>query len=554
MNSKKIDFIICYDNEECVQKCISCIEMMKKPEGFEIGIIGATDVDDISYAYNTLMLQSDAKYKVYLQENVYIINENFIIDCLKEFEDPNIGMIGVLGEITQNGSQSGVWNVGRLLISNETRQTIVFEKNDEEGSLVDAINGLLMVTQYDLPWNTNDPLRAEYKDIQHSIGMIESGYDIKVPYQKEAWCLYEIGASKYERLDVFTSDYGCRYYLPEKDKEFPLVSVILPVYNGASFVSETIESIIGQSYNNLQILIVDDCSEDASREIIDKYAEKDNRIERIYLSKNRNVCIASNIAFKKAKGKYIACIGHDDIWLSNKIQNQVDFMEVFPEIGACFTLCDIINQQSIICSEQEGSKLYNIFSQNNRTRQEWIDKLYFSSNCLCAPSGLIRKDCMNEKMYQEALIQLQDYALWLDILTKKNIYIIQEKLTFYRLFVGEEKNLSTMNKQKFNALVHETLYIKDRYLWNLPDEKFVYLFGPHMLLNKKLSHNEILCEKAFILKSINNCLCVERFMDMLHNDEIVDILEKEYGFSVSDFYEFNRQGMIFDYSFTDSCG
>ncbi|MGN0151498.1 MAG: hypothetical protein ACI39Q_03405, partial [Wujia sp.] len=61
-------------------------------------------------------------------------------------------------------------------------------------------------------------------------------------------------------------------------------------------------------------------------------------------------------------------------------------------------------------------------------------------------------------------------------------------------------------------------------------------------------------EKAFILKSINNCLCVERFMDMLHNDEIVDILEKEYGFSVSDFYEFNRQGMIFDYSFTDSCG
>lgn len=77
-----------------------------------------------------------------------------------------------------------------------------------------------------------------------------------------------------------------------------------------------------QSYHNMQIIVIDDCSKDKSRKVIERMAEIDQRIEPIYMEYNSNVCKAINTGYEKAKGKYIAVIGHDDIWKKIKLKSK----------------------------------------------------------------------------------------------------------------------------------------------------------------------------------------------------------------------------------------
>jgi teichuronic acid biosynthesis glycosyltransferase TuaG len=106
-----------------------------------------------------------------------------------------------------------------------------------------------------------------------------------------------------------------------------LVSVITPSYNSSKYVSETIESVIEQSYQNWEMIIVDDCSTDDSRKIIQQYCDKDSRITLVSLNENSGAAIARNTALKLAKGQYIAFLDSDDLWMPNKLEKQIAFMK-----------------------------------------------------------------------------------------------------------------------------------------------------------------------------------------------------------------------------------
>lgn len=106
-----------------------------------------------------------------------------------------------------------------------------------------------------------------------------------------------------------------------------MVSIITPSYNSSRFISETIESVIIQTFKNWEMIIVDDCSKDNSIEIIERYQQRDNRIKLITLSKNVGAAEARNIALREAKGDYIAFLDSDDLWYPEKIEKQLLFMK-----------------------------------------------------------------------------------------------------------------------------------------------------------------------------------------------------------------------------------
>ena len=105
------------------------------------------------------------------------------------------------------------------------------------------------------------------------------------------------------------------------------VSVITPAYNASEYIGEMIESVLNQTYDNWEMLIVDDCSSDNTVEIVKSYAEKDSRIKLILHSQNQGVATARNTALKEANGEYIAFLDSDDIWHKEKLLKQLDFME-----------------------------------------------------------------------------------------------------------------------------------------------------------------------------------------------------------------------------------
>lgn len=110
--------------------------------------------------------------------------------------------------------------------------------------------------------------------------------------------------------------------------ERDLVSIITPMYKGAAFVGETINSVLSQGYDNWEMIIVDDCSPDGGAGIaeVEKYAAKDNRIKLIASKENRGSSGARNIALREAKGRYIAFLDSDDIWHPDFLEKQLAFM------------------------------------------------------------------------------------------------------------------------------------------------------------------------------------------------------------------------------------
>ena len=113
-----------------------------------------------------------------------------------------------------------------------------------------------------------------------------------------------------------------------------LVSIITPTYNCGNFISRTIESVLAQTYNNWEMIVVDDRSTDDTKSIVEKYAVRDDRIKYCLLEQNSGAAVARTTAMKMATGAYMAFLDSDDIWLPEKLEKQLDFME---KTGYAFT-------------------------------------------------------------------------------------------------------------------------------------------------------------------------------------------------------------------------
>ncbi|MGY5352985.1 glycosyltransferase family 2 protein [Wenyingzhuangia sp. IMCC45533] len=201
--------------------------------------------------------------------------------------------------------------------------------------------------------------------------------------------------------------------------EQPLVSIITPCYNSEDFISETIKSVIYQSYNNWEMLITDDGSNDSSKSIIRKYIEKDSRI-RLFEISNSGAAVARNHSIKNAKGRFLAFLDSDDVWMPHKLEKQINFMLVnnYPFVYSSYIQINELGQTG---------KIINI-------KKEKIDyKDMLSSNKIgCLTAIYDTKEI--GKVYMPLIRKRQDYALWLKILKLTDYaYGFDEVLAKYRI-------------------------------------------------------------------------------------------------------------------------
>ncbi|MDR2080559.1 MAG: glycosyltransferase [Campylobacteraceae bacterium] len=216
-----------------------------------------------------------------------------------------------------------------------------------------------------------------------------------------------------------------------------MVSIITPSCNSSKFIAQTIESVLSQTYENWEMIIVDDMSKDNTVKIIEKYLQIDKRIRLIKSQKNVGPALARNKAIKEAVGKYIAFLDSDDVWLPNKLQVQVQFM-INNNLPFSYSAYDVIDENS--------NYLKSFYVR------DFIDY-----------KGLLKKNiigCLTAMYDAEKLGKIfmknighEDYALWLDILKRvKYGKGINEPLARYRVV---KKSISS-NKLKTMA-----------YQWNI---------------------------------------------------------------------------------------
>ncbi|MDQ0206792.1 glycosyltransferase family 2 protein [Alkalicoccobacillus murimartini] len=238
----------------------------------------------------------------------------------------------------------------------------------------------------------------------------------------------------------------------------PLVSVITPVYNSERFLGETIQSIMNQTYPNWELILVDDGSTDESMKIAKSFADKDSRISVVQLQTNNGAAGARNEGINQARGKYAAFLDSDDLWLPEKLERQVHFMEA-NQFVFTFTSYRIIREDG-----QKREKLVEapeVVTYNSLLKNTII-------GCLTV---MLNIDVLG-KVQMPTIRTRQDFVLWLTILKDGNqAYGINEELACYR----KVSNSISSNKLKA-AKRNWTIY---RYNENLPFWKACYVFASY---------------------------------------------------------------------------
>ena len=181
-------------------------------------------------------------------------------------------------------------------------------------------------------------------------------------------------------------------------KQLPLVSVIVPSYNMEEYIAQTLDSAIGSSYENIEVIVVDDGSRDGSLAVAQRYAEKESRI-RVFAQANQGVSVARNLALKESQGKYILPLDADDIIEPNFISEAVEVMERDSEVKAVTCRCMFFGNRT-------GE--WNLPDFN-------LHKLA-TDNRLCATSMYRREDAVRIGGYSEIVIAREDWEFWISML------------------------------------------------------------------------------------------------------------------------------------------
>ena len=211
----------------------------------------------------------------------------------------------------------------------------------------------------------------------------------------------------------------------------PLVSVIIPTYNRARLVGEAIESVLAQTYKHLEIIVVDDGSTDGTEEALGPYRE---RIEYIY-QQNRGASAARNTGIFRARGDYIAFLDSDDLWVPEKLELQVDYLEKHADCGLVYTDCEFL-------VVRDGRVVERI--EKNLTGYSGYAYLQiFMRNEVFIPTVLLRRDCLGAVGYfDEKLTFFEDVDLWFRLSRCFKFGHIGKKLAVCRRY-GDNITLSS---------------------------------------------------------------------------------------------------------------
>lgn len=199
-----------------------------------------------------------------------------------------------------------------------------------------------------------------------------------------------------------------------------LISIVMPAYNSEKYICDSIESVINQSYENWELIVIDDNSSDSTFQIVEFFKEKDSRIRLYKNLVNSGVSKSRNKAISLAKGNWIAFLDSDDLWTKNKLKKQVDMIKYF---NAEF----IFTGSSFI--DENGQAFVGGFEVPNLVDFKKLKK----QNVISCSSVLIKKTyVLNVKMENDKIHE--DYAVWLKILKSGVLaYGLNEKLLIYRI-------------------------------------------------------------------------------------------------------------------------
>lgn len=221
------------------------------------------------------------------------------------------------------------------------------------------------------------------------------------------------------------------------------ISVIIPAYNKARLTVETVESVLAQTYKNIEVIVVDDGSTDDTRKCLEPYF---TRIRYIY-KKNSGACSARNQGLRLSSAEYVGFLDCDDIYLPQKVEHCVKYLEEHPDCGFVHTAAYFIDGMGRIVSK---------YSHPQSRRAGWVYRRLLNRNFICNSTVIARRSCFGRAgVFDEKVFTPADWDMWLRLAKVYPLGYIDEPLTKYRvsasfifanLDLAEKEELQVINK------------------------------------------------------------------------------------------------------------
>ncbi|MCJ7631313.1 glycosyltransferase, partial [Candidatus Bathyarchaeota archaeon] len=235
-----------------------------------------------------------------------------------------------------------------------------------------------------------------------------------------------------------------------------LVSVIMPSYNHAQYISEAIESVLEQNIRDIELIIIDDCSRDNSKEIILNYAKRDGRIRTIFHEENLGIAKTYNDGLDAAEGKYVAILDSDDVWRRNKLERQLSILYANDDLV-------VWSEGRII--DREGKPTGQAFTQmhhaSRKRKSGDILEILLFDNFIFDSSLIMKKSNADGIRFDHNLKYLNDYKFVVDLAKTLKYYFISEQLVDYRIHGKDTITRDGESWLKDEILVRQ--YFLDRY-------------------------------------------------------------------------------------------
>lgn len=460
LDSYKIAFVVNIHNELEYHQTEKSLLSLIVPQNYKIEILTLRE-DNISAVYNKMMYSSDAKYKIYIQEGVEILNKNFLDDIIEIFKTNwNIGVIGMSGVKvipTDGNILTAKQPIGKLAIKG--LENIVLSSCEDGYEKSAAIDGYLMATQYDIKWRDDLFAVEGFYNTAQCIEFKRNYYITVVAGQKTPWvlCTNKKIIPMQDEKDKLLNEYSRDIY--------PLVSILIPTYNRSEYFEIALQSALMQTYRNIEIIVGDDSTDDKTKKIVQKYQRKYNNI--LYIKNIRRCNTAAERAYAnyreilhRSHGEYINYLNDDDVFAPQKIEKMMDYYLQYPNVSLVTSYRKLIDKNGTEIFKKEIIESYKPLTVETDTLIKSSDALKMlikAFNFIGEPTTALIRRCDIEgnlgTFAGKSFNCINDLPQWIQSLRHGDLIYMSDALSSMRIHSAQR------SKDLFTQVVFKVEYM-----------------------------------------------------------------------------------------------